>query len=269
MDKIVKMTGAAMLVAAAAPGAAAETLKANYALSLMGLTIGNATAAANIDPAAYKVDLNVRLTGLAAMVNKTKGAATSSGSIANHSVLPAGYANTTANSNETRTVRMALSAGNVRAVDIQPPFYDMEARVPVTEAHKTAILDPVSALIMTVPEGQPLVGPAACNRTIPVYDGLVRFNVTLAYAGSKTVQGKGYSGPVSVCSVRYTPVAGYKLDSKSTKFMADNKSMEVWLAPIEAARVVAPYYISIGTATGTLVIKATDFSLSGRAAASQ
>ncbi len=246
--------------------ATAETLRATYALSLMGLTIGNAYAAANLDPGAYKIDLSVKLTGLAAMVAKTRGAATASGAIANASVLPVGYANTTANASETRTVRMGLNAGAVRAVDISPPFLDMDGRVPVTDAHKSAVVDPVSALIMTVPNGQPLVGPSACNRTIPVYDGLVRFNVTLAYAGTKTVQGKGYSGPVSVCTARYTPVAGYKLDSKSTKFMADNRNMEVWLAPIESARIVAPYYISIGTMTGTLVIKAAEFSLSGQSA---
>lgn len=249
--------------------AQAETLRAQYALSLMGLTIGSATATASLEPAAYKIALNVRLTGLAAMVNKTRGAATSTGALANSAVLPAGYANTTANSNETRTVRMGLTSGNVRAVDISPPFLDMEGRVPVTEAHKQAVVDPVSALIMPVPNGQPLIGPTACNRTIPVYDGLVRFNVTLTYTGMKTVQGKGYSGPVSVCAARYAPVAGYKLDSKSTKFMADNRNMEVWLAPIESVRAVAPYYISIGTATGTLVIKAAEFSLSGQAAQNQ
>lgn len=271
-DAVRAMTGkilAFCVAGAAAVGpacASAETLRANYTLSLMGLTIGNAYAAANLDPAAYKIDLSVKLTGLAAMVAKTRGAATASGAIANAAVLPAGYANTTANASETRTVRMGLNGGTVRAVDISPPFFDMEGRVPVTEAHKQAVVDPVSALIMTVPNGQPLVGPTACNRTIPVYDGLVRFNVTLAYAGMKAVQGKGYSGPVSVCTARYTPVAGYKLDSKSTKFMADNRNMEVWLAPIESSRIVAPWYISIGTMTGTLVIKASEFSLSGQSA---
>ena len=35
-------------------------------------------------------------------------------------------------------------------------FLDMDERVPVTQAHKTSILDPVSALVMSVPAGQPL-----------------------------------------------------------------------------------------------------------------
>jgi len=60
-----------------------------------------------------------------------------------------------------------------------PAFEDKEGRIPVTEANKRNIVDPTSALIMPVPEGEPLIGPAACNRTIPVYDGYVRFDVTL------------------------------------------------------------------------------------------
>ncbi len=239
----------------------AESLRANYALSIIGVPIGNADALASIEPGAYKVDIGLRLSGLAALVTKAKGAATANGVIANASVLPNAYANTTANATETRTVRMGLAAGTVRAVEISPPFLDMDERVPVTQAHKTSILDPVSALVMSVPAGQPLVGQTACDRTIPVYDGLVRFNVSLFYKGVRNVHAKGYAGPVTVCSARYTPISGYKFDSQSTKFMADNRDIEVWLAPIEQAHVVVPYYIKVGTKSGALIIQAVDFQI--------
>ena len=246
--------------------ASAESLRASYALSIIGVPIGNADAAASIEPGGYKIDIGLRLSGLAALVTKAKGAATANGAIANSAVLPNAYANTTANANETRTVRMGLNAGTVRAVDISPPFLDMNERVPVTQAHKTSILDPVSALVMSVPAGQPLVGQAACDRTIPVYDGLVRFNVSLFYKGMRNVHAKGYAGPVSVCSARYTPISGYKLDSQSTRYMAENRDMEVWLAPMAQAHVVVPYYIKIGTKQGSLVIQAVDFHLGERRA---
>ena len=248
------------LVCASAP-AAAESFRANYALSIIGLSIGNAYATASLQPNAYKIDIGVKLGGVASLVTNAKGAATASGTIANATVLPTAYANASANTNETRTVRMGLEGGNVRAVDIQPPFPDPELRVPVTDAMKRNILDPVSALLMHVPDGQPLVGPAACNRTIPIYDGLVRFDVTLAYVGTKDVQTRGYKGPVSICSARYTPIAGYRRDSSATKYMADNHSMEVWLAPYEKMRVVIPYHISIKTSAGTLLIQAAEFNL--------
>ncbi len=257
-------------VALCVSSAQAESLRATYALSIIGLPIGTADASAALEPDSYRIEIGLRLTGLAALVSKAKGAAAANGQIANSTVLPAAYANTTANATETRTVRMGLAAGTVRAVDISPPFLDMEGRVPVTEAHKARILDPVSALVMTVPPGEPLVGPSACDhRTLPVYDGLVRFNVTLAYVGTRQVQAKGYSGPVTVCSARYTPIAGYKLDSQSTKFMAENRNIEAWLAPVEQAHVVVPYYISVGTKAGTIVIQAVDFQLVHEHAQSQ
>lgn len=250
----------AVLPLAATP-AVAETFRATYALSIIGLSIGHAYASASLQPNAYKIDIGVKLGGVASLVTDAKGAATASGAIANGTVLPTAYANTSANSTETRTVRMGLDAGSVRAIDIQPPFPDPELRVPVTEGMKRNILDPISALLMRVPDGQPLVGPAACNRTIPVYDGLVRFDVTLSYVGTKDVQTRGYKGLVSVCSARYTPIAGYRRDSSATKYMANNHNMEVWLAPYEKAQIVVPYYISIKTSAGTLLIQAADFKL--------
>lgn len=257
---LVACLGAAACLAAASP-ARAESLRATYALSIIGVPIGNADASASIEPGAYKVDIGLRLSGLAALVTKAKGAATANGALADAAVLPNAYANTTANATETRTVRMGLNAGAVRAVEISPPFLDMDERVPVTQAHKTGILDPVSALVMGVPAAQPLVGQAACDRTIPVYDGLVRFNVSLFFKGVRNVQAKGYSGPVSVCSARYTPISGFKMDSQSTRYMAENRDLEVWLAPVAQAHVVVPYYIKVGTKSGTLVIQAVDFHI--------
>lgn len=70
--------GAAACLAAASP-ARAESLRATYALSIIGVPIGNADASASIEPGAYKVDIGLRLSGLAALVTKAKGAATANG----------------------------------------------------------------------------------------------------------------------------------------------------------------------------------------------
>ncbi len=243
----------------ASASAEADIVKARYSVSLVGLHIGEASAIGLLQPDGYKIDLNAQLSGLAAMVSRLQMALASSGSIHKGTVLPATYATTSANSYETRTIRMALHSGAVTAVDITPPFEDKEGRVPVTEALKRNILDPTSALIMAVPAGQPLIGPTACNRTIPVYDGFTRFDITLSYVGTKSVSASGYSGPVSVCSARYTPVAGHKRDSRSTQFMAANRDIEVWLAPVDHAHVVVPFHVSLRTMAGVAVIDAIEF----------
>jgi hypothetical protein len=241
--------------------ARADEFRARYAVSLIGFPIGEAAAAGSIGPANYRIDLKAKLTGVAAMVANVKLALAATGALRRGGVAPSTYATTSANSQGSRTVRMSLDAGTVKAVEIFPPFEDKEGRVPVTTANKRNILDPATALIMTVPEGQPLVGPAACNRTIPVYDGYVRFDVTLHFVGVRQVAVDGYSGPVSVCAARYTPVSGHRRDSKSTKFMAENRDIEAWLAPIERAHVVVPFHIALMTLAGTAVIDAVEFSV--------
>ncbi len=259
---------AATLVALVSTAASAETIKARYALSLIGLPIGNASANGVIEPANYRIDISMKTTGLANLVNSTRGAATASGKIAANGPSPSAYANTTANNNETRTVRMALAANAVRALEVNPEPWDAAARVPVEESAKRHIMDPVSALIMQVPEGEPLVGPAACNRNIAVFDGVTRFDVHLSYAGAREAHTKGYSGQVAVCTARYTPIAGHRPDSSSTKYMAENSEMAVWLAPLPHARVVVPYRIDIKTAAGMLTIDAAEFQVDHRQAAS-
>ena len=89
------------------------------------------------------------------MVANIKLALAATGSLRKGGPAPSTYATTSANSLGNRTVRMSLNAGNVKAVEIFPPFEDKEGRIPVTEANKRNILDPTSALIMTVPEGEP------------------------------------------------------------------------------------------------------------------
>ncbi len=239
----------------------ADEFRARYTVSVIGLPIGEISAAGTVGPAAYRINLNAKLTGVAAMISSLKLALAAAGAIRKTGLAPSTYATSSANSQGVRTVRMSLDSGNVRAVEIIPPFEDKGGRIPVSEANKRNVLDPASALIMPVPENEPLAGPAACNRTIPVYDGYVRFNVTLHYVGMKEVTVDGYSGPVSICSARYTPISGHARGSKSTKFMAENREIEAWLAPIARARVVVPLHVELMTMAGAAVIDALEFSV--------
>jgi hypothetical protein len=114
---------------------------------------------------------------------------------------------------------------------------------------------------MPIGEGEGLMSPSSCNRTIPVYDGFTRFDVVLSYSGTKQVKIAGYSGPVVICAARYVPISGHRPNRHVTEFMAQNKDMEVWLAPLANTRVLVPYKISVATLVGTTVIEAKEMSL--------
>lgn len=249
----------ALLATLAVAPAGAETLKIHYGVSLIGLTIGSASITGSIEPSSYRIEANAKLSGLASILSTSQGAATATGTLAGGRVRPTTYATTSANSTMTRTIRMSMDAGTVTGVDISPPFDPQMKRVPVTEADKHNIVDPLGAFVLSVPPGGETTGPAACNRRLPIFDGAVRFDIALSYVGSRHVTAKGYDGQVAVCAVRYVPVSGHRIDSKSAQFMADNKNLEVWLAPLEGTRLVFPFRISVRTMIGTTVIEADQF----------
>lgn len=259
-------TAAAALLAGSV-AADADTLRAKYSVRLIGLSLGTAGLTADLNGGQYKVEANARLSGIASMVSNSRGVAVSTGGLTPGKPAPATYATTSSSSAMTRTVRMALNGGNVRGVDISPPMEEPPDRIPVTDSHKRGVIDPLSALVMPVGGSEPLLGPAACARSIPVYDGYTRFDVNLSYAGTKQVSAQGYNGTVVVCSARYVPISGHRPNRKVTEFMTNNRDMEVWLAPLESSRVMIPFRISVATMVGTTVIEAQEFNVTTSRAA--
>jgi hypothetical protein len=162
----------------------------------------------------------------------------------------------------TRTIRMALKDNAVAGVDIAPPFDEKPDRVPLRPQDTHNIIDPVSAFLVPAPKSGPPVSAASCEHTLPIFDGYTRFDLALSYLGEKPVSAKGYSGPAAVCAVRYVPVAGHRQDRPATKFMAENKDIEVWLAPVAGAGVLAPIRVSVKTMIGMLALDATEFVVS-------
>jgi hypothetical protein len=176
-------------------------------------------------------------------------------------VSPATFATIAADSHMTRTIRMALTGNAVTGVDISPPFDEKPDRVPLGPSDEKGVVDPVGAIVIPAPPSGPIVSPASCNRKIPIFDGYTRFDIDLTYVGERDVTAKGYEGPVAVCAARYVPISGHRRDRPATKFMAENKDLEVWLAPIASDHVLIPFRVSARTMIGTTVVEATEFRL--------
>ncbi len=247
---------AAALVATASP-AQAGSIDAQYALSLAGLSLGTATLTGNVTPTRYSLNAQAHLTGLAGMVTGGKGAAAATGNFAGGRVVPGNYSLTAANSEMTRTVQMGMNAGSIQQVVVNPPLDAKPDRVPVTSEHQRGVLDPLAAVLM---QSRAPSMEAACNRTIPVFDGAQRFDIQLSYAGTRNAAAReGYSGPVAVCKARYNPIAGHRSERKAVQFMKNNREMEAWLAPSGVDGIYLPFRVSIKTMIGTTVIQATKF----------
>ena len=130
----------------------------------------------------------------------------------------------------------------------------------MTEAHFHGVSDPMTGSLLRVPgTGDPL-GAAG----LPAHHADLRRPHALRSAVRLQAHGqvkadKGYEGPVVVCAVYFTPVAGYVPHRAAIKYLASQRDMEVWLAPIAGTRVLVPFRISIPTPIGVGVMQATQF----------
>jgi len=254
----------ALAIAAAlvAPtGARADVVHVTYRVSLIGLPIGAVNLNADLTPTSYSIQGDAKATGLVRLFANARGASAGKGAIVEGHVSPATFATIAADSHMTRTIRMALAGNAVTGVEISPPFDEKPDRVPLGPGDEKGVVDPVGAVIIPAPASGPILSPAACDRKVPIFDGYTRFDIDLAYVGERRVTTKGYEGPVVICSARYVPIAGHRRDRPATKFMADNKDLEVWLAPIEHDRVLIPFRVSVRTMIGTTVVEATEFRI--------
>lgn len=253
-------TAALALVALFAPATGAtagQTVKYGgiYDVSVSGFRFASATLSLILRDNAYSAKLNMHSAGLGRLFSSGRGEAESSGWVRGSRVFPSHYYLDSSGGRIHTNVNMALSRGRIRKLAVSPPLKKLPDRIPVTKAHKRNVLDPLSAILMPV-KGDTTNGRAACNRTLPVFDGWTRYDVKLSYKGTKTITEGDYTGPVVICGARWQPVAGHRANKASVKYMANNRDMETWLAPVADLPLLTPYRIQIGTRSGTLVVQA-------------
>ncbi|MGL4634575.1 MAG: DUF3108 domain-containing protein [Beijerinckiaceae bacterium] len=244
-----------------ASNASAGPVEGRYLITVAGLHIGTAQLSGQISAQSYRAVLNAQLTGLAGALTSGRGAVQVSGTFQGQRPISNGYALSANNSQISRTIQIGINGGNITQVAIEPPFEPKPDRVPVLEHHRRGIVDPVSALMMPALSNGDMLAQENCNRTIPVFDGVQRFNVELSYSGTKVVNEprKGYVGHALVCNARYTPLAGHRL-LPATTYMTNNREMSVWLVPVNGSRALIPFRIQVKTQLGNMVIEAQSVS---------
>jgi hypothetical protein len=256
--------GGILAILAGLPAYAGDTttLKATYAISIAGLTVGRAEAESRFSGNGYAAAIVGSTSGVSRLVSDASARLTGNGHILGSEVRPATYEMATVENGFSTHVTMAMRQGTVTSVVALPELAEAADRVPVTAAHKTDVVDPLSAFLVPLDRPGTPSGHRACNRTVKVFDGWTRYDVQLSYKETKAIDGGAdtYSGIIIVCGARYVPVAGHRSTRKAVQEMANNKRLEVWLAPVAGVPVLVPFRILIGTNIGDLIIYATRFA---------
>src|SRR4051794_80532 len=126
-------------------------LEARYTASLAGIPLGSGIWVIDIAPDQYTAVASGRTSGLVKLISDGSGSGGSRGLVQGASLVPTSYASTTTSDKRSDEVRMTLRAGTVKDVMAEPPLIPSPDRVPVTEAHRKGVTDPMSAFIMPAP----------------------------------------------------------------------------------------------------------------------
>ena len=250
----------ALAAVAADPALAQGRLDARYAVTLAGVPVGRGAWVIDISENQFTAAASGKTTGLLQMFASGQGSGASRGFMVGGSPVPSTFAASITSSKKTEEIRITLGSGDVKDYAITPATPADPDRVPVTEAHIHGVSDPMTASLVRVPGTGNPVGPLACQRTTAVFDGRMRYNLQFAYKRMEQVKAdKGYEGPAVVCAVRFVPIAGFVPHRSAIKYLAAQRDMEVWFAPVANTRVLVPYRVSIPTMIGVGVLEATQF----------
>jgi len=241
-------------------GFAQGKLDARYTVTLGGLPVGRGAWVIDISDDQFTAAASGATAGLMQVFASGQGQSAARGSVTGGQLVPSTYASSIVTDQKFDEVRMVISAGTVREFVADPPTVPSPDRVPVTDAHRRGVSDPMTASLLRVPGNGDTFVPQACQRTLSIFDGRMRYDLRLAFKRLDRVKSeKGYQGTVVVCAVHFAPIAGHIPDRAAIKYLAELRDIELWLAPIAGTRVMVPYRVSVPTPVGVGVMQATQF----------
>ncbi len=252
--------GAAGGLPQAARAQSEARLDAQYEATLAGIPIGRGSWTIQVGDDQYAASAFGGTTGLLKAIANASGTGAVQGRVVNGALVGTNYTASTTTSHKTEAIHIVLNNGNVKEYGIDPtPPVDAD-RIPVTDAHHKGVLDPMTASLLRVPGTADPLSAEACRSSAAVFDGRMRYELSLAYKRMDTVKAqKGYHGPVVVCAIYFKPIAGYIPDRPVIKYLSTARNMEIAFAPLPGTRLLIPFRIVLPTPFGTGMLEATQF----------
>ena len=252
--------GAVLLLAVPHQALAQGRLDARYEATLAGIPVGKGAWTIDIGDDQFSAAASGGTSGLLKAFAGGSGTGASQGRVVSGALVSTNYSATTTTSKKSEAIHMVLANGVVREYGIEPePPVDPD-RLPITEAHRHGVYDPMTGSLLRVPGSGELLTPDACRTGAAIFDGRMRYDLKLDYKRMETVKAeKGYQGPVIVCAIYFTPVAGYIPDRAVIRYLTAQRNIEIAFAPVAGTRILVPFRMVIPTPLGTAMLQATEF----------
>lgn len=237
-------------------------VEAKYDATLAGIPIGKGAWNITIGDDDYSAATSGATSGLVkALGGGGNGSGTVQGRIVGGQFVPNAYISSVMYGSKNETIRINLASGNVKDFSIEPEPPVNPDRIPVMDAHRRGVYDPMTGSLFRVPGNGDVLGPDGCSGKTSIFDGRMRYDLQLAYKGREVAKlARGGQVPVVVCSIYFKPVAGYIPSRAAIKYLAAQRDMDVAFAAIAGTRVLVPVRIRIPTPIGIGMIEATEFN---------
>jgi hypothetical protein len=237
-------------------------LDVSYGVTLAGVKIGVVASSLEIERNRYRVTATGATSGLLQIFASGHGEMTASGVRSRGELLPSAYASSIVIRGRNENVRIGFVDELAKEISVDPVPAPNDALLPITDANRKRVVDPLTAALVTLRDTGSQLGPDVCQRAASVFDGQLRYDLKLAFKQLANVTtAVGYQGNAVVCSVSFLPIAGHDPNRFLFKYLAEQRDIELWLVPVAGAGIVVPYRVSIRTPMGLGVMQADRFVL--------
>lgn len=258
------IAAAAIGTGASSPVRAQAQFDARYTLSMAGLPIGKLTWRTRLGISDYTTSADGRVSGFLSLLVTGEGTVTVRGQMMDGRPQPASFASAVVREDEKVNVWIAFDGARVRDLKVEEPPPE-DDRVPIADAHKTGVIDPLSAFL--IPGSADPMAREGCERTLAMFDGRRRYDLALSFKRTDMIKNdRGRQSMVLVCAIKFTPMSGHRASSQLVKFLSEGREIEVWLVPVTGTRILAPVRLSVASLVGNMVLQADQFETTALAA---
>jgi hypothetical protein len=260
LGRLLGLCAGAFLLFGVESARAQGRVDAQYEATLAGIPVGKGAWTIEIGDDTFTASASGGTAGLLKAFAGGTGSGASQGRVVNGALVASAYTATTTTSKKSETIRIVLANGNVKDYAIEPePPVDAD-RIPVTEAQRKGVFDPMTGSMLRVPGTGELLSPDSCRTGAGVFDGRMRYDLKLDFKRLETVKAdRGYYGPALVCAIYFTPIAGYIPDRPVIKYLTAQRNIEITFVPIAGTRILVPFRMMIPTPLGAAMLEATSF----------
>lgn len=245
----------AALILGSAPALAAPSFIGDYSVSFLGLPIASASFKSSYEGEVYTINGSVSSSGLARLFDDTTGTLTARGRFGPEHPMPDSFRANYTYGSKASSIDVRFRDGNVISTKVTPaPKGRGGDWVKLGKADLRMVVDPIAATVIRAENLDDV-----CRRTVKMYDGELRANLTLSQVSKERMSVTGFDGETVTCRMSFDPVAGYRKGRKALEYLKNRAQINVTFAPLGETGVYAPIYATVGTQIGTITIKARRF----------